>query len=391
MHKYMVLALCWCLSLNVFGQSTMDEVLHQVEQNNQQLQAMSQYVEAKQLELRSTNNLPDPQFEAFYLPWGEHSTGDYSEYQLSQNLEFPTVYGARNGLINAQAQQLQLQYRAKRQEILMQAKDYCLQLIHLNKRRSREAQRLDQAKLVLDQVQQLFDNEQIGILELNKAKVAWMQEQFKVQQIEKEVKNILLLLSNLNGNNSISFSLKDYQPLLVINKDSLWQEKLKRDPQLMQLQQQATVAQQSLKLSKSQTLPNLTAGYNSQGVSGERFSGIYAGLTIPLWNSKNRVKAAQLMLEYQQNYSSSRNQQAYTAYEKNYNDFLLMRDKFQEYQNTLAGLNSEALLVQAYQLGELSFLEYYMELLFYHKAHDAMLEMQLQLYQVQSELLKHQL
>lgn len=159
----------------------------------------------------------------------------------------------------------------------------------------------------------------------------------------------------------------------------------------MQLKQQEAIAQQSLNLAKSKSLPNLTAGYNSQSVAGERFSGIYAGISIPLWSNRNKVKAAQSQLGYQQTFTSSRTLQAYAFFEKQYNDYQIMLSKFQEYETTLSGLNSDELLLQAYQLGELSFLEYYMELQFYRQAYDAMLNMQYQLHISQNQLLKHQL
>ena len=65
--------------------------------------------------------------------------------------------------------------------------------------------------------------------------------------------------------------------------------------------------------------------------------------------------------------------------------------KYTEYQNTLSALSSDELLLKAYEKGELSFMEYYIELDFYHKAYDTMLEMEGQLQQRKSELLKHQL
>ena len=394
MYKNIVFALCGCLlSFGGMAQSTsIESILKQVEQNNQELKALSEYAESKRLELKSGNNLPDPQFETFYLPFGEHSTGDYTEFQVSQSFEFPTVYGARGGLIEQQTAQLELQYRAKRQDLLAQAKGYCLNLIHLDKRLDTESLRVEQARQVFDQVQELYEKEQVGILELNKAKVAWMQEQFKIQQIENDKKNIMLLLTNLNGGSAINFSFSEYNTALVLaGKDAIWQEKQVQDAELMKLKQQEAIAQQSLKLAKNKSLPNLTTGYNSQGVAGERFSGIYASVTSPLWSNRNKVKAAQSQLDYQQSFTSARTRQAYATFEKQYNDYEIMLSKFQEYEATLSGLNSDELLLQTYQLGDLSFLEYYMELQFYRQAYDAMLDMQYRLYISQNQLLKHQL
>lgn len=394
MYKNIVFALCGCLlSFGGIAQSTaIDSILKQVEQNNQELKALTNYVESKRLELKSGNNLPNPQLGAYYLPFGEHSTGDYTEFQVSQSFEFPTVYSARGSLIEKQSTQLELDYLGKRQEILSQAKEYCLNLIYLNKRLATESLRAEQAVQVFDQVQELYEKEQVGILELNKAKVAWMQEQFKVQEIESNIKNILLLLTNLNGGTEVNLTVREYGASVVLaTKDSLWQEKQLQDPVLKQFKQQEVIAEQSLSLAKNKGLPNLTAGYNTQGVAGERFSGIYAGVSIPLWSNRNKVKAAQFQVDFQQSFTSAKTLQAYASFEQQYNNYEIMLAKYQEYEATLTGLNSDELLLQAYRLGELSFLEYYMELQFYRQAYDAMLNMQYQLYISQNQLLKHQL
>ena len=68
-----------------------------------------------------------------------------------------------------------------------------------------------------------------------------------------------------------------------------------------------------------------------------------------------------------------------------------MLEKFHEYQITMGNLDSEQLLFKAYQLGEYSFMDYYLELQFYRTAKDRMLEMEKELQQLQAQLLKHQL
>ena len=115
-----------------FAQSTQtDQVLQEIEQNNKELNAFQSLMESRKLDFKSRNNLPDPQVAAFYLPFGEHNTGDYSEFQVSQSFEFPTVYAARSKWIDKQTDQLQLEYDQRRQDILLPAKKYCLELICL--------------------------------------------------------------------------------------------------------------------------------------------------------------------------------------------------------------------------------------------------------------------
>ena len=164
-----------------------------------------------------------------------------------------------------------------------------------------------------------------------------------------------------------------------------------KDPKLLELKAYEAAAQQNVQLEKTKILPDLSLGYNYQGVNGNNYSGVYGGLTIPLWNSKNKVKAAQANYEYQQSNTQVVQQMLYAKLQQEYNQYQLLLDKYTEYQDTMETLNSEELLFKAYNLGEYSFLEYYMEVQFYRDATDRMLQMEKQLQLLQAQLLIHQL
>ncbi|MDN5204871.1 TolC family protein [Fulvivirgaceae bacterium BMA10] len=394
MNKSIVLALSVCLcSLSVIAQTNdIDKVLREIEQNNKSLQTHAALIESKRLELKAGNNLPDPQATAYYLPFGTHTSGDYTEFQISQSFEFPSVYAVRKGLIEQQVEALKLEYAVLRQELLLPAKQHCLELIYLNKKIAVEQLRVQQANQVFEQIRELFEKEQVGILELNKAKIAWMQEQFTIQQIENDKHNLLLLLQKLNGGNEVLFDQSSYSGSLnSYSLDSIWQDKKTNDPAVKILERKQEVALQQIKLSKNKALPNLTAGFNHQGVSGETFSGFYGGLSIPLWNNRNKIKAARSQYRYQQTFTDAYVLEIYSNFQKQFNEYQLLLGKFKEYQSTLSGLHSDALLLEAYQLGEISFIEYYTELQFYRQAFNTLLQMEKELNQLIAELLKHQL
>ena len=338
MYIKLVFAFCGCLiSCGHFAQiNEIEKVLQEVEQNNKELQAFSSFLESKKLELSVSNNLPDPQLGAYYMPWGEHNTGDYSEFEVTQTFEFPSVYGSRKRLIKNQQIQLELEYNAKRQAILLAAKKNCLELIYWVKKESLEQKRAKQAKQVFNQLKELYEKEEVGILDYNKAKVAWMQEQFKVSQIVVEQKNILLLLTNLNGSLPLNFKREEYTDDLTVEPlDSAWTEKMKSAPEIMLLQKEEEIASDRVKLNKQKSLPNLTAGFNYQGVSNSNYSGIYGGISIPLWNNKNKVKAAKASYNFQHLNSKSQLLSFYSDFERQYNKYQIMYSKFQEYQTTL--------------------------------------------------------
>ncbi|AVR46534.1 TolC family protein [Christiangramia fulva] len=394
MYRNIVSAVCGILiSIGSFAQDAgMDGILQQISRNNRQLKAYQSYMASQNLGNKSENNLQDPQVSAFYLPFGEHQTGDYSEYQVSQQFEFPTVYGARSKRIEKQKELLELEYETVRQEVLLNAKKQLLELQTLQKRKELEEKRVEQAKQVYDQIQRLFDAEQIGILELNKAKVAWLQEQFELDQVNIRIRNTLLEVQKLNGGNSIEAEpVQFFTDPELAEMQTLWEEKLSADAEIQQLKARENLAQQLVKLEKNKILPDLSIGYNYQGVNSSNYSGFLGGLSIPLWNSKNKVKAAEANLQYNQANTGAETAELYTRFQENYQQYQLLKRKYEEYQETFKDLNSEELLFKAYELGEFSFLDYYHEVEFYRQAYNNMLEMEKELLQLKATLLKHQL
>lgn len=394
MNIKLVCAIGVCLFIGkAYSQAvTVDEVLNQIEQNNTELKAYQSYIDGQNLQNKSGNNLPDPQLSGYYLPFGEHQSNDYTEFEISQSMEFPTVYAARSKWNSLKAEQLQAVFTKKRQEVLLKAKQGLINLYILQKQKTIETNRKQQSQQVYEQMQQLFNKEQVGILDFNKAKVAWIQEQFVVEQLQTEIQNQITVLQTLNGEQSLELeNLQLEIPFKLPTFEALWTEKLANDPKLLELQTNEASALQNITLEKNKILPNLALGYNYQGVNGNNYSGVYGGLSIPLWNSKNKVKAAQANYEYQQSSSQVAKQLLYAELQQKYNQYQLLLDKYTEYQNTIETLNSEGLLFKAYSLGEYSFLEYYMEVQFYRDATDNMLQMEKELQLLQAQLLIHQL
>jgi len=394
MNKYIVFAICGCLFfINGFSQTkNMEELLNDIEQNNRALKGYQSYIEGQQLENKSANNLPDTELSGYYMPFGDNTTEAYAEYEISQSFEFPTVYRARGKWNDLKSGQLQTIYAKKRQDVLLDAKEFLMELRFLQKQQVIETERRILSKQVFEQIQELFDTDQVGILDLNKAKIAWIQEQFVVEQIDNDIQILNSKLNILNGDKPLDSLLTETIIITEVGSiENLWQEKLERDPSLQELKASENASLQKVKLEKNKLLPNVALGYNYQGVNGNNYSGFYGGLSIPIWSSKNKVKAAQANYEYQQSNTQVITTSLYLQFQETFSRYQLMLSKFNEYQSTMGNLESEDLLFKAYMLGEYSFMDYYVELQFYRNASDKMLQMQKELQLLQAQLLKHQL
>lgn len=395
MFKTIIFAVCGCVaSWDAMAQLTpIERILTQVEQNNLELKAQAAHVDGRKRELTAGNRLPDLQVDGYYLPRRGREADDYTELQVSQSAAFPTVYSARKALIDRQSLQLDTNVRAKRQEILTQAKILCLDFVHLSKRLEVETLRVERAKRVFEQAEERHRLGQIGLLERNKASVVWLQEQYHLQEVHNERSRVLQRLKALNGGVEPDVSrLDEYaEPLQVPPKASLWAQKQAMDPLRMLLTNEEAIARQSLRVARSETWPGLTAGFATQRVPGTTYSGLHAGVSVPLWSARNRVQAARSNVVFQQSVTRARSVEAFAAFETLYDGYQALRSRFQDYEVTLSGLESDERLLEAYEAGELSFLEYHMERLFYRQAYDDMLDMQHELHVRQADLLNHHL
>lgn len=395
MNKRVAFTLCGCLfyMLITAQENNFDSLFKQIEQNNKELKAFRSFSESEKLKTKSSNNLADPEITGYYLPFAsQNNSSNYTEFEISQSFEFPTVYATRKKWSNLKTKELEYRYNEFKQKVLLKVHKLLVKLTSLQKLKKIRENRHAKSKKVYQQVLALYNKEQIGVLDVNKAKISWMQVRFLVEKTELEYCSLLKELASLNGDKTIEFTLNDYLDSTSIDDfESLWAQKLKVDPLLLYYNTLENASLQQIKVAKHKVLPNLTFGYNNQGVSGNRISGIMGGISIPLWSTKNKVKIAKYQHQFQVDNKHSKFSEIETKYYQLYNQYILLHKKYSDYKNTISTLNSEALIYKAYELGELSFMEYHLELDFYHKAIDEMLAMELELQLLKTSLYKHTL
>lgn len=368
------------------------QILKEIEQNNSELKAFKNYEESQKFVLKSTNALPSLEVGAYFLPFGNSVAKNYTELEVKQSFEFPMVYVSRNKLITKQQEQINIKYQQKRQAILLEGLQLTLKIITANKQEKVEKHRLEKAQKLYTENQKLFDIGEMNILEFNKSKVAFVKAQFKLKNVQSEKENSLISLANLNGGKPILVTLSEFEDdFLLPNKQTLWQERLSQNKTLQAQQKAEEIAKEKIKLAKHENLPNLAVGYSYQGFKNDIVHGVFVGMNIPLWGNKSRRKAAEKQFNFEKINTTVKHLIIQSEFDKQYNNYQNLLNKYNEFKETLKILNSEELLFKAYRTGEISFSEYFVEIEFYHNANDAMLAMEKELHLLKSQLLNHKL
>lgn len=392
MKRYIILALA-SASLSLYGQTSVDQVLQSIEANNKELQANAQLTAARKLEARLDNNLPDPSVTYAHQYGNKEGLGIQGELVASQSFDFPSVYVQKNKLTKTKAVGLDRQQAEFRQQVLLQAQEICLDLVLLNQQKGL----LDVRRQNAEQLSALYATRlQTGdanILETNKIDLELLNARNEARMNEAARVVKLQELATLNGGLAISFTDTVYG----ISKEILSFDELKADAmssnvQLLTLQSEKAAALRQISVSKSKGLPGLELGYRlNTAAGGERFNGFLVGVSIPLFSNRNNVKQAKAQTRYTEMQLESTTTTVEQELQQFYTQSLALKTSLDEYSQVLKAQNSLALLNKAIQVGQISMIEYFVDVTTYYQTMQNYMQIQNEYQKVMARLYRYKL
>lgn len=380
------------LAMKVNGQESIDSVLVNIEKNNKTLIANTKYWEAKNLEYQTGLTPGNPKVEYDYLFGTPSNAGNQTDFIVTQPFDFPTVYIKKKQLSNEQMKQAEFQLNANRQEILLQVKLICLELIYRNKLNAELTIRKQNTEKWLSAFQKSLEKGQGNIMDVNKAKLQLIEINAAFQENTSVRNQLNQKLTELNGGISIEFSDTAYSTIAIIQDfETLEAEIEAKDPTRKYLEQESVIGKGEVALSKALTLPKIEAGYHYQAILGQRFNGVHFGLTIPLWENKNTVKTKQAELMVNEANLQDHINEHYYHIKQQYEQMTNLKITLDEYQTLFSSLNNVELLDKSLLLGQISAIEYFMEMTYYYEALKNYLKTEMEYNKVVAELYKYQL
>ena len=367
------MALLASISLN--AQSSVETALKAIEENNNTLKALKETTKSQKLENKTGIYLSNPEVGFNYL-WGNPSTiGNRTDFSISQAFDIPTITGMKNKIADERNSLAEWQYKAERMNILLEAKQYCIELIYFNALKKELDIRLQHAQTIASGYQNRLNSGDANILEYNKAQLSLSATTGEIARIDVERNALLSQLKRLNG--GLDIVMDDYQfnqKQLPLNFDDWYLQAEQKNPILAYIKQEVVLSQKQVSLNKAKGLPTFSAGYMSENVVGQRFQGLTMGVSVPLWENKNRVKQAKSAVVAAQARQTDSKQQFYNQLQIQYNRALGLKNTAESYRKSLVMANSTELLKKALDAGEISLLNYMVELGLYYNMVNQTLE-----------------
>ena len=374
--------------LSVSGQDVYTSVLEQIEQNSTTLEALKEQMEAQKLGNKTGINPANPEVEFGYL-WGSPSAiGNRKDINIRQTFDFPTVYAQRSRLSDLQNNSAEYQYKSQRMELLLSAKTFCIELVYYNALGKLYERQLDNAKQIAEAYERMKQTGDANQLEYNKAVLNYTNMDNEVKRINLECKRLLSELSRLNVGNPIVFDRAVYETAVLPADFENWYAQAEAEnPALSYLKSQVEIDNRQVKLSRASSLPKFSVGYMGEFVAGQKFQGATIGMSIPLWENKNKVKQAKATVKASERIVEDARMQYYNRLKNLYVQVSGLQNNVRQYNSVFEQNDNGDLLFKAYRNGEISLLNYLLEMEYYFVAYNKRLQAERDLELALAELL----
>lgn len=315
--------LLWQISVAQTVKVSLDQAVQQSLQNNRSVQSARHGVQSQQSLKRTSSEISKLSVTGMFGQYNSYVKSD-NNITVSQSIPFPTVFGARAALGEANIKSSELVLAATENELAFQVKATWYQLAYLHELNKWYAR---QDSLFGEFAEAASVRERTGetnLLEKVTAESRHLQAQTLLRQNETDIVIYSKRLQTLlNSPSEADVELTELLPRTLPVPDSV---AVLNNPQLEWYRQQIIIAEKSKSVEKNLLAPDLMIGYFNQTLIGtptgensaplatksDRFQGFQIGISVPLWFRPQtaRIKAA----EYSRLSSQSRYQQEQRNY-----------------------------------------------------------------------------
>jgi outer membrane protein, heavy metal efflux system len=380
MKTLLVLILILFFQFSAASRSDISYVLQEIQKNNTGLKALRQQLSADSLSFR-TGIFPDnPDFEFAYSFGRPEDLGNKINISFVQHFDFPTAYAHRNRIAESSIEQLSQIYEKLVRELLLEARLISLNIIYLNALAVEYEKRLGHARQMVDAYNRMFEAGQTGIIELNRVKLNFLNIQKESEQIFIDRQALLQQLQALNGGIEIELNDTSFDVVVIPSDFDQWYENTaRRIPYLRWLKMEADISRKQEKLQAALNLPGFSAGYVSEEFSFESFRGFVVGISIPLWENKNRLKHIKSKTHAVENLISDQEVQFYNHLKQYHSSTISIQATLNEYKPLVQSVDSSDLLRKSWEEGELSLTGYLLELSYFYESVENILKLEWEL------------
>jgi len=363
---------------NVKTFDNLDAVIEMALKNNPNIKISKLQTEQEQALKGASFDVPKTEFGLEYGQTNSIADND-TRFSVSQTFAFPTLYGNQNKLSKAKITSSELHQEVVKNELIAQVKSAYYQLWYLKNKQSLLQQQDSIYEKFQYAVNLRFKTGESNALEQATANAEVADIKIGLKNNVSEIKTYQLRLQNLMQSDSlIDIKVGELEVVSTLFSEALKDSlSVSNNPLVAFYKSKIEVADRERTVQSAKMLPDITLGYFNQSFigngetangmqtvfnSGDRFTGVQLGLSIPIFfkSYTSKIEAAKIhkmevesQLEAVTNYTKSQLQTALEILKKD-------QDNMSFYH--LNALPQADLLLKSsqrgFQEGEIEYIEY---------------------------------
>ncbi len=372
---------------SVLAQGNIDQIVSEIEKNNTGLAALRSKSEAQKLGNKTGIYLKNPEIGFNYM-WGSPTMiGNRIDMSFDQTFDFPTAYRYRGQIADGRNEQVDIDYQQARFSMISQVRQLCIDLAYTYSLQMELAKRLENAQNIVKSYQKKFEQGDAGIIDLNKARLNLLTVQKEAESNSIDYQALLADLASLNGGTPVQWNESTYPAREIPADFEQWYQKAESaNPVLTWLKKEIEISGQQEKLQLAMGLPKFSTGYLSEKIVGEHFQGITLGMSLPLWENKNAVKQARAQSLAVQDLERDRKLMFYNQLKMTHSKAVSLQKSVADYRLAMQNIDNGTYLKKALEAGEISLIDYILELSLYYEGQTRLLTAERDLNRVIAEL-----
>jgi len=358
MKKIVYVILLLTVSSTVFSQS-FEILMQSIEQNNPRIQTLQKWLEAEEVYSKTGVYPSNPSVSYNYLFGSPDNIGDQKEFEITQAFQLPGYYTSKADLQKLGFKQKQALAEKEKRDILHLARTLYFNLVWLQKRESFLEKRSSDAAKLVSIMKEGFEGGEISKPVYDKARIYAIGVTSEWNQTTSELKVYTEQLKQQNGGNAIDNVAFEYPADWTLPAlDSLLVNLSGTNPDLLKAQLELKKSESRIKNSRMGSWPSFELGYKSETILNQKLQGVHAGVTIPLWQNKNKVKYAKLQSEWSKANLSQQESEIRLKVSTLYYEVLALKNSYEEMRVIMGEEQLSDINLALLKAGQISFSEY---------------------------------
>lgn len=288
----------------------LEDLLQVALKNNPNIKVSALQTQQQQALKGTSFDIPKTEFG---LEYGQtNSIADDTRFSVSQTFAFPTLYGSQNKLANTKIEVSKLNEAVVKNELITQVTTAYYQLWYLKSKQTLLQKQDSIYERFAYAANLRYKTGESNALEQATANVELADIQILISDNNASLKNQQLQLQNLiNTDSLVDINVVNLEVRQTILSENQEVSNLSKNPLIAYYDKQIELAENEKSVAVSKMLPDITLGYFNQSFigtdntvngtttvfdSGDRFTGVQLGLSVPIWFKPHtaKIKAAKI-------------------------------------------------------------------------------------------------